>query len=130
LWFSLVAFALTACNGDSGVACPQSIPAICCLVYPQPNSVGIPDGQFALVLSLSGTISVSAVGAPQIGVLSVTAVPSPIPSPSASTTPTEVLTAYSVPSLQSNTMYFVSDTVGPATACFSGKELVGSFTTR
>lgn len=126
----IVAFALMACSGGSGVYCPQSIPVACCMVYPQDNSAGIPDGQFTLVLNFSGTFSLTASGAPSIAVLTPTPIPTAIPSPSAGTTPTEALFAYLVPTLQSNTTYQVSDTVGPATACSSGIDFVGEFTTR
>jgi len=100
------------------------------MVYPQDGSAGIPDGQFVLVLNRSGSISLTASGAPPSGVLSVTAVPSPIPSPSAATTQTTGFAAYSVPLLQSNTTYTLSDTQGPASACSPGTFRVGSFTTR
>ena len=106
------------------------LPAPPPMLYPQAGAVGVPDGNFVLVLAFAYGTSTSLVSASAtIGPLAATAVPSPLPSGAGTPLPGASPVAYSVPALGPGTKYTVT-ALFTRSGCPDEPSDAGSFVTR
>jgi hypothetical protein len=135
--------ALPGCGGGSGTPLVPEQYQVCSvflpappptLLYPEQGAVGLPDGNFALLVEDAGSvysIGIEVAGSTAPQPLSPTAVPSPLPTPAATPAPGVTPAAFGVPALMTNTQYVVTGTIDVASSCGPTTTLgIGSFTTR
>ncbi len=121
--------AFAACSQGGGqvvrapqtVVCSELIPAPPAMLSPVNGATGVPDGNFALILSdaFPGTIELTATGSAAVSL------PSPAPTTSGSDANAE---SYAVPVLQAATSYTVLGLFGSGSC--QTQTRIGSFTTR
>jgi hypothetical protein len=136
---ALAAAVLAACSdsGSTGTCNPGPNLAKPVMLYPIPGAVGVPDSpQYIVVANVgpgSGSIYLQAAsGGTQIAAQALGAVPSPGPSPAATTPPGATALAAAIPTLGAATTYNVSFTANPPTACVQTQSsgVLGSFSTQ
>ena len=129
---------LAACGGGNAVPrklvqCgPVGQPAAT-LLYPLDGATNVPDGNFTMVMSFDyGLVSLTTADGTPVSMLGHVAVPSPLPSPSATAEPGFTPYALSIPPLQSHTTYTVSSKFpnDVDVPCTPTTVKIGSFTTQ
>jgi hypothetical protein len=129
--------ALAACQGGSESPAVATIPCNVqvgfppLLIYPAPGAIGVPDGNFNVILTGAYGPAIALTSALALTVVSAgpTTAPSPLPSSSIEPSPTSGV-AYRVPALQASTLYAIVAQQSVSAPCVAPTVTLGSFTTQ